>query len=708
LIVVKRSFTYLSDINLDTLNGLGDKRYSLLKRNDLFSITDLLRFFPKKHIDRSSVKLIEEITNNDINSEVTVIAYIKKVSVFTTRSRLRITTLIITDDTGVINAKWFGPQYIESRFKEGERVAISGKPEIKKSGTVEYKNPTIEKFDDLEDLNETGSLIPVYNKLEGITSSSIRKALKQVFNIISTKKEDLEPGIEDVLPDIILKNFNLLNRLDSLKGIHFPQDKNEYYASRRRLAIDEFIYLRVIFESLKKNYKKQSKGFSYKVKIDEVENYIGNLPFSLTNSQKKAAFEIFDDLKNDYPMKRLLQGEVGSGKTVVASIAIYSAVQSGYQVALMAPTEVLCEQHFKSLNSFLGKSGIKQYLLTSSTKEREIIDRKIKEGEPGLYIGTHALIQEKIKFKNLGLAIIDEQQRFGVDQRKKLITNENTIPDQLVMTATPIPRTTALSIYGDLDITTINELPPGRKKIESHLFNGLESDNLKVFEKCKEHLDKKSQIFVVCPFIEESENSDIQAAEVVFQEYTEKFTKYNVELLHGRMSNEDKEEIMKKMTRGEIDILISTVVIEVGIDISNATLMVIESAERFGLNQLHQLRGRVGRGNKQSECIFHITKKKSLTTISDDGRKRLEAIVLLDDGFKLSEIDLEIRGEGKVTGTSQSGKSDLKVANLRFDYDLLSESKYIFDSINDEKIKSKILKEAEMFFPNYFKVESST
>lgn len=706
--MVKRSFTYLSDINLDTLNGLGDKRYSLLKRNDLFSITDLLRFFPKKHIDRSSVKLIEEITNNDINSEVTVIAYIKKVSVFTTRSRLRITTLIITDDTGVINAKWFGPQYIESRFKEGERVAISGKPEIKKSGTVEYKNPTIEKFDDLEDLNETGSLIPVYNKLEGITSSSIRKALKQVFNIISTKKEDLEPGIEDVLPDIILKNFNLLNRLDSLKGIHFPQDKNEYYASRRRLAIDEFIYLRVIFESLKKNYKKQSKGFSYKVKIDEVENYIGNLPFSLTNSQKKAAFEIFDDLKNDYPMKRLLQGEVGSGKTVVASIAIYSAVQSGYQVALMAPTEVLCEQHFKSLNSFLGKSGIKQYLLTSSTKEREIIDRKIKEGEPGLYIGTHSLIQEKIKFKNLGLAIIDEQQRFGVDQRKKLITNENTIPDQLVMTATPIPRTTALSIYGDLDITTINELPPGRKKIESHLFNGLESDNLKVFEKCKEHLDKKSQIFVVCPFIEESENSDIQAAEVVFQEYTEKFTKYNVELLHGRMSNEDKEEIMKKMTRGEIDILISTVVIEVGIDISNATLMVIESAERFGLNQLHQLRGRVGRGNKQSECIFHITKKKSLTTISDDGRKRLEAIVLLDDGFKLSEIDLEIRGEGKVTGTSQSGKSDLKVANLRFDYDLLSESKYIFDSINDEKIKSKILKEAEMFFPNYFKVESST
>ena len=706
--MVKRNFSYLNEINLDTLSGLGEKRYSLLKRNNLFSVTDLLRFFPKKHIDRSSLKLIEEITSEDENNEITVIASVKKVSVFTTKSRLRITTLVITDDTGTINAKWFGPQYIESRFKEGDRVAISGKPEIKKTGTVEYKNPTIEKFEDIEELNETGSLIPIYNKLEGLSSSTIRKSLKQIFQIISSKKEDLEPGFEDIFSDEILKKFKLLKREDSLRGIHFPENKNVYIESRRRLAIDEFIYLRAIFESLKKNYKQQSKGFTYNVQNEEVENYINNLPFLLTISQKNAAFEILDDLKNNYPMKRLLQGEVGSGKTVVASIAIYAAIKSGFQVAFMAPTEVLSEQHFKSLKSFLQKSGVKQYLLTSSTKDREVINNKITEGEPALFIGTHALIQDKINFKNLGLAIIDEQQRFGVDQRKKLITNKNTIPDQLIMTATPIPRTTALSIYGDLEITTIDELPPGRKKIVSHLLSGLDSDNSEVFEKCSEHLMNNSQIFVVCPFIEESENSDIRAAENVYKEYSEYFSKFKVELLHGKMSYEEKEEIMKRMETKKIDILVSTVVIEVGIDIPNATLMIIESAERFGLNQLHQLRGRVGRGSKESECIFHITKKKSISTISEDGRKRLEAIVDLDDGFKLSEIDLEIRGEGKVTGTSQSGKSDLKVANLRYDYDLLIESKKIFESINDQNSFSEILKEAEMFFPNYFKIESST
>ena len=517
--MVKRNFSYLNEINLDTLSGLGEKRYSLLKRNNLFSVTDLLRFFPKKHIDRSSLKLIKEITAEDENNEITVIASVKKVSVFTTKSRLRITTLVITDETGTINAKWFGPQYIESRYKEGDRVAISGKPEIKKTGTVEYKNPTIEKFEDIEELNETGSLIPIYNKLEGLSSSTIRKSLKQIFQIISSKKDDLEPGFEDIFSDEILKSFKLLKREDSLRGIHFPENKNVYIESRRRLAIDEFIYLRAIFESLKKNYKQQSKGFTYIVQNEEVENYINHLPFLLTISQKNAAFEILDDLKNNYPMKRLLQGEVGSGKTVVASIAIYAAIKSGFQVAFMAPTEVLSEQHFKSLKSFLEKSGVKQYLLTSSTKDREMINNKITEGEPALFIGTHALIQDKINFKNLGLAIIDEQQRFGVDQRKKLITNKNTIPDQLIMTATPIPRTTALSIYGDLEITTIDELPPGRKKITSHLLSGLDSDNSEVFEKCSEHLKNNSQIFVVCPFIEESENSDIRAAENVYKEF---------------------------------------------------------------------------------------------------------------------------------------------------------------------------------------------
>ena len=332
----------------------------------------------------------------------------------------------------------------------------------------------------------------------------------------------------------------------------------------------------------------------------------------------------------------------------------------------------------------------------------------ISAGKPGLYIGTHALIQDKIFFSNLGLVIIDEQQRFGVDQRKKLISDSEITPDQLVMTATPIPRTTALSIYGDLEISTINELPPGRKPIISHLYSGLKKDNEKVFEKCSKHLDDNSQIFVVCPYIEESESSDIQAAEKVFLEYSKKFIKYNVVLLHGKMSYEEKEKIMRSMQEGSIDILVSTVVIEVGIDIPNATLMIIESAERFGLNQLHQLRGRVGRGEKQSECIFHVTNKKSLNTISEEGVKRLEAISTMSDGFKLSEIDLEIRGEGKVTGKNQSGRSDLKIADLRYDYALLLQSKKIYDDIDSLDSSNKIFEEAKLLFPNYFQADGTT
>ena len=407
-------------------------------------------------------------------------------------------------------------------------------------------------------------------------------------------------------------------------------------------------------------------------------------------------------------MKRLLQGDVGSGKTVVATIASYAAIKSGYQVALMAPTEVLAEQHFASINQFMNKDQCDIYLLTSSIKDRENILDNLNNGKPALYIGTHALIQESIKFSNLGFAIIDEQQRFGVEQRKKLINETGDIPDQLVMTATPIPRTTALSIYGDLEISSINELPPGRKDITSHLIEGSKKDNETIYDICEFHLQKKSQIFVVCPFIEESELVDIQAAENVFIEYKEKFKDYNVSILHGKMSFDEKDQIMQDMKNGKVDILVSTVVIEVGIDIPNATLMIIESAERFGLNQLHQLRGRVGRSDKQSECIFHVSKKKTLNTISEDGKRRLEAIVNIKDGFKLSEIDLEIRGEGKVTGTSQSGQSDLKIADLRFDYELLLESKNIFEKIESEDIKKLLFEEAQILFPNYFKASGTT
>ncbi len=706
--MVERSYKYLNEIELNFVKGIGEKKFASLKKSKLKTINDLIRYFPRTHIDRSKVKLVSEIEQNDQTYEVTIFGTIDKLSVFTTKTRLRIATLTISDESGSLKAKWFGPQYIESRFKEGDVVAVSGKPEVKKTGSIEFKNPAIEKFTDVEELNQTGSLIPIYKKVEGMTSASIRKGLKEIINILESTKDNFEPGLLDVLPSNIREEYSLLDRFESIKKIHFPKNENDYKSARRRLVLDEFIYLRSIFANLKSKHKNENKGLVYKFTNPDIEEFVKQLPFNLTQSQNSAMNEILEDLKKTYPMKRLLQGDVGSGKTVVATIASYAAIKSDYQVALMAPTEVLAEQHYSSINEFMNKDQYEIHLLTSSVKNRDKILENLKNGNPGLYVGTHALIQESIKFSNLGLAIIDEQQRFGVEQRKKLINETGDIPDQLVMTATPIPRTTALSIYGDLEISSINELPPGRKDITSHLIEGSKKDNDIIYDICKFHLKRKSQIFVVCPFIEESEVMDIQAAENVFIEYKEKFKDYKVSILHGKMSFDEKEQIMQDMKSGKIDILVSTIVIEVGIDIPNATLMIIESAERFGLNQLHQLRGRVGRSDKQSECVFHVSKKKTLKTISEDGKRRLEAIVDIKDGFRLSEIDLEIRGEGKVTGTSQSGQSDLKIADLRYDYKLLLESKNIFDQLESEDIKNLLFEEAQILFPNYFKASGTT
>ena len=706
--MVERSYKYLNEIELNFVKGIGEKKFASLKKSKLKTINDLIRYFPRTHIDRSKVKLVSEIEQNDQTYEVTIFGTIDKLSVFTTKTRLRIATLTISDESGSLKAKWFGPQYIESRFKEGDVVAVSGKPEVKKTGSIEFKNPAIEKFTDVEELNQTGSLIPIYKKVEGMTSASIRKGLKEIINILESTKDNFEPGLFDVLPSNIREEYSLLDRFESIKKIHFPKNENDYKSARRRLVLDEFIYLRSIFANLKSKHKNENKGLVYKFTNPDIEEFVKQLPFNLTQSQNSAMNEILEDLKKTYPMKRLLQGDVGSGKTVVATIASYAAIKSDYQVALMAPTEVLAEQHYSSIKEFMNKDQYEIHLLTSSVKNRDKILENLKNGNPGLYVGTHALIQESIKFSNLGLAIIDEQQRFGVEQRKKLINETGDIPDQLVMTATPIPRTTALSIYGDLEISSINELPPGRKDITSHLIEGSKKDNDIIYDICKFHLKRKSQIFVVCPFIEESEVMDIQAAENVFIEYKEKFKDYKVSILHGKMSFDEKEQIMQDMKSGKIDILVSTIVIEVGIDIPNATLMIIESAERFGLNQLHQLRGRVGRSDKQSECVFHVSKKKTLKTISEDGKRRLEAIVDIKDGFRLSEIDLEIRGEGKVTGTSQSGQSDLKIADLRYDYKLLLESKNIFDQLESEDIKNLLFEEAQILFPNYFKASGTT
>ena len=697
---MKRDINYLSNIDISEIKGFGEKRIKSLNKSGIKSIVDLIRFYPRKHIDRSDILTIDEVINLFEFKEITVLVKIEKVSVFTTRSRLRIATLSVSDETGDAKAKWFGPQYIETRFKEGDTVAISGVPDVKKTGSVEFKNATIEKYLEFDELNETGALIPIYKKIEGLSSALMRKGIKH-----SLKRT---PEIEDYINDEQLAAYELLDRTTSLNDIHFPEELSNYYKAKKRLAFDEFIYLQTIFKRKKKSNKLIIGSEKIQSNSELMNTFTENLDFELTSAQKRTINEILKDMNKNSPMKRLLQGDVGSGKTIVAACAVYSASNAGFKSALMAPTEVLAEQHYNSLTPILVKHNIKTYLLTSSVKDRSEIINQMSSAEPVFFIGTHALIQEHVIFNNLGLAIIDEQQRFGVDQRKKLIESSNIIPHQIVMTATPIPRTTALAVYGDLDISIIDELPPGRQEIENILLSGLESDNNQVVDYCKQHLLDNSQIFVVCPYIDESENKDIKAAEKVYEQYIDLFPDSNVKILHGRMKSEEKELIMSQMNNGKIDILVSTVVIEVGIDITNATLMIIESAERFGLNQLHQLRGRVGRGSKKSQCIFHISNKLTIDSVTDVGKQRLSAIVSTNDGFKLSEMDLQIRGEGKVTGTDQSGLSDLKIADLRYDFEILNLSKLFFNKEITPELEERIYVEATLLFPNFMKVEDTT
>ena len=697
---MKRDINYLSNIDISEIKGFGEKRIKSLNKSGIKSIVDLIRFYPRKHIDRSDILTIDEVINLFEFKEITVLVKIEKVSVFTTRSRLRIATLSVSDETGDAKAKWFGPQYIETRFKEGDTVAISGVPDVKKTGSVEFKNATIEKYLEFDELNETGALIPIYKKIEGLSSALIRKGIKHALK--------RTPEIEDYINDEQLAAYELLDRTTSLNDIHFPEELSNYYKAKKRLAFDEFIYLQTIFKRKKKSNKLIIGSEKIQSNNELMKTFTENLDFELTSAQKRTINEILKDMNKNSPMKRLLQGDVGSGKTIVAACAVYSASNAGFKSALMAPTEVLAEQHYNSLTPILVKHNIKTYLLTSSVKDRSEIINQMSSAEPVFFIGTHALIQEHVIFNNLGLAIIDEQQRFGVDQRKKLIESSNIIPHQIVMTATPIPRTTALAVYGDLDISIIDELPPGRQEIENILLSGLESDNNQVVDYCKQHLLDNSQIFVVCPYIDESENKDIKAAEKVYEQYIELFPDSNVKILHGRMKSEEKELIMSQMNNGKIDILVSTVVIEVGIDITNATLMIIESAERFGLNQLHQLRGRVGRGSKKSQCIFHISNKLTIDSVTDVGKQRLSAIVSTNDGFKLSEMDLQIRGEGKVTGTDQSGLSDLKIADLRYDFEILNLSKLFFNKEITPELEERIYVEATLLFPNFMKVEDTT
>lgn len=584
----------------------------------------------------------------------------------------RIYEVIFSDGNGTIHAKWFhySRKFWEKRFKTGEKFLLFGDVDFYR-GVKQIVHPeaqSIKEFFDEEELQKHLGLIPVYPSTEGLQQRQIRKALSYLL-------EEGKELLQETLPDTLLAKYNLPPLLDSFLHIHQPgsEDNPDDLAARRtpyhrRLAFEEFFYLQLGLH-LRRSKTKENPGYLHKMHGDLARVLLKTLPFELTAGQQRSIQEIYQDMCSEHPMNRLLQGDVGSGKTLVCMLAVLLAFENGNQSAIMVPTEILAEQHEKNFRKLLAPLGVPIYLLTASTKEneRQAILSKMAAGEPGVVIGTHAILEDDVRFLNLSLAVIDEQHRFGVRQRMKLI-RKTIQPDVLVMTATPIPRSLAMTLYGDLDLSLMTEMPAGRQVILTRIMQ--EKDRPKLLEFVRKKVQEGRQVYFIFPLIEESEKLDLKDAKKGFEKLKEIFPKFSLAMLHGRMKSKEKEEVMGRFSRGEVDILVATTVVEVGIDVPNATLMVVEHAERFGLSQLHQLRGRVGRGREKSYCVLAADYRRS-----ELARERLKVMEESVSGFKIAEEDLKIRGPGDFLGIRQSGIPELRVANLVTDLDLLEEAK---------------------------------
>ena len=587
--------------------------------------------------------------------------------------------LVIQDETGKATATWFNQSYLKNIFKTGEKYKFYGKIN-NNFGKITINSPV---FESSKKSSNTGKIIPIYPLTFKLTQNTIRK-------IIENGLLEVEDNLPETLPDYLLEQYNLLGINDAIKYIHFPHEFKDFDIARKRLVFEELLSTQLALFQLKNNYIHSEEGIQYSkdVKMSDVINL---LPFKLTKAQLKVLEEIDNDMESKKNMNRLLQGDVGSGKTVVAMVAAYKAVKCGYQVAIMAPTAILATQHLESFKSLFDNLGIRCELLISAItkkKKTELLER-LKNGEIDILIGTHAIIEDNVEFKNLGFVVTDEQHRFGVKQRTKIVEKGQN-PDVLVMTATPIPRTLALILYGDLDISIIDELPPNRKKIETYaVTKGLEE---RVNNFIKLQIKEGRQCYIVCPLVEESEEMDLKSVVELYEKCkNEIFSEFKVEYIHGKMKAKEKDDIMERFKNGEINILISTTVIEVGVNVPNASIMVVEDAQRFGLAQLHQLRGRVGRGEYQSYCILKY--KGNGETV----RERMKVMCDTNDGFIISEKDLELRGTGDFFGTKQHGIPEFKIANLFEDMPVLKQvqgvsMKIIADDPNLEKQKNILLK----------------
>jgi ATP-dependent DNA helicase RecG len=678
----------LASQDIKFLPGVGPRKADLFdKELGIKSAEDLLRHYPYKYVDRSRFYYLHEITAE--MPFIQVKGQILRFEKVGEGHNLRLTA-IFTDGKETIELVWFkGVKYIIDKYRTKVDYVIFGKPSPF-NGRYNIVHPEIEIASQLPPPEQMG-LQPFYNTSEKMKSSFLNS--KTIQKIIFPIIQQIKGGIPETLPAYILQKFALLNLTESLINIHFPRNANLLNKARQRLKFEELFYIQLSILRLKNWREQQSSGFVFS-KIGHFFNTFFNeyLPFELTGAQKRVLREIRIDVASGRQMNRLLQGDVGSGKTLVALMTMLMAIDNGFQACIMAPTEILATQHFASLKEFLGDLGVSVALLTGSTskKDRVVLHESLRNGKLNILIGTHALIEDTVQFSNLGLVVIDEQHRFGVEQRSKLWKKNVTTPHILVMTATPIPRTLAMTLYGDLSISVIDELPPGRKPIQTFHYYENKRQGLNQF--IARQVDAGRQIYIVYPLIQESEKIDLQDLESGYEYMRETFPDYKVSMIHGKLKPKEKDYQMQKFVSGETQIMVATTVIEVGVNVPNASVMVIESAQRFGLSQLHQLRGRVGRGAEQSFCILLTGFKLATET-----RKRMEIMVRTNDGFEISEADLQIRGPGDMEGTQQSGMPfDLKIANLAQDGKMLEIARNVaMDVLNEdpqlEKNENRVL-----------------
>ncbi len=653
----------LSYQDIKFLPGVGPKKADILaKELGIRSVDDLLHHYPFKYVDRSRFYYLHEISE-----EMPFIQVKGKILRFEKvgeghNQRL---TAVFTDGKETIELVWFkGVKWVLDKYKAGIEYVIFGKPSLF-NGRFNIVHPEVEIASKLPPPEQMG-LQPYYNTSEKMKSNFLNS--KAIQKIIFPLLQNIKTGIPETLPAFVLQKFALLNLTESLVNVHFPKNADMLNKARQRLKFEELFYIQLNILRQTKWRDLNYRGFVF----GQIGHYFNtffkdHLPFELTNAQKRVLREIRIDVASGRQMNRLLQGDVGSGKTLVALMAMLMAVDNGFQACIMAPTEILATQHFVSIKEFLCDLGLEIALLTGSTrpKARVELHEKLQNGEMNILIGTHALIEDTVQFKNLGLVVIDEQHRFGVEQRSKLWKKNQNPPHILVMTATPIPRTLAMTLYGDLSVSVIDELPPGRKPIQTYHYYNSKRQGLNQF--IAKQVQVGRQVYVVYPLINESEKSDLQDLETGFQYLCEVFPNFKISRVHGKLKAAEKEHEMQKFVNGETQIMVATTVIEVGVNVPNASVMVIESAQRFGLSQLHQLRGRVGRGAEQSFCIL-LTDFK----LSSDTRKRMEIMVRTNDGFEISEADLQLRGPGDLEGTQQSGLPfELKIANLARDGKML-------------------------------------